>query len=157
MNRSTRRIIAAAAMAFACILAWPPTVGAVEGTNSITNLSVGEVTFDVASHTATVVVHLECAADIYVDARIVLVQEHYSVASRWATDYNRPDHVWAIADHYLDTYPCPAGSLDVPMHFTAFFGVYSPGPAEISGWVRCMYPAGHQTLEPTRILLHPAR
>jgi hypothetical protein len=149
------RRIAVVAAAFACILAWPPPVGAQDG-SSITAFSVGDGSIDLASHTVTVIAHVECAADLWFRGEVVLWQHADMPAGRPAAA-DRPDRVAVASNAHMDGLPCTAGSaVDVPLLLGSPFGVFSPGRAEISGWVSCPWPIGTQLLEPTTIVLHPS-
>ena len=155
MNRSTRRIAAAAA-ALACMLAWPQAAGA-EGGSSITAFSVGDGTIDLVSHTVTLIAHVECAQDLYFRGEVELWQHAAAPAGRPSTP-EAPDRVGVYSNAHMDGLPCTAGSaIDVPLLLGTPFGVFSPGRAEISGWVSCPWPIGTQLIEPTSIVLRPAR
>ena len=156
MTGLTRRIIAAA-LTLACVLAWPATVGAEEEPNAIPALSVGATSFDMASHTPVVDVEFVCAADLWVRMGFTLAQHDAMPAGRPAAP-DRPDRVNAVSVWYLDSLACTAGStVEVAIRFVPQGGVFSPGRAEISGWVSSPYPAGWQSIAPTSIVLHPTR
>ena len=156
MNRSRRRIIGAA-LALASLLVWPPAAGAQEP-SSITSLSVVSASVDLATHEPVVVLRITCSADVgWVRAHFTLVQ-HGAMSFHESWVWDPPGRVWVYSDKHLDFVPvqCATGSsADVPVRFPLERGVFSPGLANIDGWIACYDPAGSQTMSATSILLHP--
>jgi hypothetical protein len=156
MQRPHRQLAAIAALASLLLAACPAIALADEPANAFADVSLVSPAFNLLDGAPTVVVRLDCRVDVaFLRVRVTLSQRSQLPASA-LTGGNDVGRIGATSVQSVDA-ACHAGVSDFAVRFGPQQGVFTPGPAQITGFVAAFGVPGFLTIGPAPLNLLPVR